>query len=256
MTLLWGGALIVPAGIAWLWIRRGESAVRLVLAFAALLTFAGLFIDPSDNNQSKFLNLLFLLLAAPAGQGWIDLARRLGRVRRLGHLARPAVILFWGLAVAPTAVLSFWAYACDPGRRGDPGGEAAPSEREALTWARSHTPPDAVFVEAGARRDAAVLAVRSVLWGGEAWAKKWGYPPEALEMRRRAAAELLSGGEISEDVAAFLSGLGRPIILVEGTAGEMAAPPGNGPPRRGVPISGDRIYDKEGMSLIQVRRVR
>jgi hypothetical protein len=136
--------------------------------------------------------------------------------------------------------------------RGESGGDATRPEREAFAWARLHTPSDAIFVEDGARRDAAVLAARSVLWGGQAWAKKWGYAPAALEIRERAAGELLSGGTLSRDVAIFIEDLGRPIIVLEGS------PRGSASPNRLTTQEGNRrperpIYEREGVRLVMVQ---
>jgi hypothetical protein len=245
ITWLWGGALIVPAGTAWLWRRREGGAARLLLAFAILLTIAGLGIDPSDNNQSKFFNLLFLLLAAPAGLGWVELWGRLRAFRR-------AVLAFLlGAAVLPTVLLSLWAYACEPGMRSDPKTMTTPPERRAFAWAREHSPVDAVIVEEGGGRNAAVLAARSVLWGGDAWAKKWGYRPEALRIRERAARELESGGEFSPEVAAFLALLRRPIVLVR-KEGEGAGGRSEGGESKAVSWAGNPIHEEGGVKLLLI----
>jgi hypothetical protein len=241
-TWLWGGALIVPAGMLWLWRARESSGARLILGLSLLVTVAALTIDPSDNNQSKFFNLLFLMLAAPAGQAWVDSLARLSRARRA------LVILVLSAATLPTAFLSVWAYVCEPGARMEQDREPASLEREAYEWARKNTPPEAIFVEDSGRRDAAVLAARSVLWGGDAWAKKWGYPAEALMIRSKAVRELLADGGRSSDVDAFLDSLGRPIVIVLRTTDDRGSPAG----RSVLPAPasfGPPIYQNAGMTL-------
>jgi hypothetical protein len=194
-TWLWGGLLFVPAGMIFL-LRRSRG----LFAMAALLTLLGLTLDPSDNNQSKFLNLLFLMLAAPAAI--------LLRSRLRGW--RGGIVL---AATLPTVMVSLWAYATDRGQTLESWAVPTPELRDAYAWAREHVAADAIFVEPRAGRGAPVFAARSVLWGGNEWAKKWGYSRENLESRRKASEDILSGG-LSEETRGFLARLNREVIAV------------------------------------------
>ncbi len=208
-TWLWGGALVVPAGIVYL-ARRGctDARARTLLVLAALLSAAALAVAPSDNNQSKFMNLLFLLLAAPAGPAWIEwLGRLKSPIRTVAYAAFTA-------AVGPTVALCLWAYAGERGQTAEGWAYATPLDAQAFTWARENTPQDAIFVEPEGGRLAPVRAGRSVLWGGEIWARKWGYPEDALDLRRRAASELSSGTTTTAEVRRFLAALGREVVVV------------------------------------------
>lgn len=205
-TWIWGGLLVVPAGT--LGLRRRSWSLFVV---AAALTLLGLAIDPSDNNQSKFMNLLFLLLAAPAA---MELHKRLR-----GPVG--AAVL---LTTLPTVVFSFWVYGADRGTTLEPWARPNPDRAAAYSWAREHLPDDAILIEPDGGRGAPVFAGVSVLWGGDEWAKKWGYPPEELAGRRRAAMEMI-GGETSGLSDVFLARLGREVVVLRDSV-EFPALPG------------------------------
>jgi hypothetical protein len=217
VTWIWGGAIVVPAGMLWLArAARRDPIKRDLLMLAILLTLPGLLLVLTDNNQSKFFNLLFYMLSAPAGIAWLEICRRRRGVLRMG------LILALAAATIPTAGLSLWAYASETGSFVTGATELTAGERSAFAWARAHTPSDAIFVEETASRDATVLAGRSVLWGGPGWAHKWGYPDEALRLREQANREL-SAATVSPETRTFLSSLHRPVIIVARRRAETGA---------------------------------
>lgn len=208
VTWLFAGLLVVPAGMAWLWRSRSRVAgARELLVFAILLTAAGLSLSLPGQNQSKFFNLLFLLLAAPAGSGLVELLER-ARGR-----ARAALVAVLALGVVPTCAAALWAFGTERGQFAHAWEHPAPGERDAMRWAELHTPRDAVFVDPDLSLDLPVGARRSVMTGGEAWERNWGYPRPALDARRRASAELGALSVPAPEVSAFLTRLGRPVFV-------------------------------------------
>src|SRR5207244_12132185 len=97
-------------------------------------------------------------------------------------------------------------------------------EGAAYAWLRTHTPRDAVCLDAGGRVDVLVRARRDVLWGGEAYAEQWGYPREAIAWRRRAEQDAFAGGLTAADLH-VLRGLERPIYAIARAGGPPPAPP-------------------------------
>jgi hypothetical protein len=203
------GALLVPAGFAWLG-SRGPGPARELLGLAAALSLAGLCLRLPFENQVKIFNLLFLVLAAPAALGWLALRDRLPLAGR-----RALTAAAW-LAIAPTAALCLWGFATEAGQtsvnwqRATRAGEAA-----GLAWIRAHTAPEAVVADRAAGLDLTVHAARSALYGGEDWGSNWGYPDSALALRRRAAIELGSGRPASPQTRSFLRALGREVIVAQ-----------------------------------------
>jgi hypothetical protein len=208
LTWLLSGLLVVPAGMAWLWRARTRVAgASDLLVFAVLLTGAGLSLSLPGLNQSKFFNLLFLLLAAPAGVAWMDLlARSRGTSRRV-------LVAVLALAVVPTCVTALWAFGTERGQFAAAWEHPVEGELQGMRWALARTPADAIFVDPDLSLDLPVSAHRSVMTGGERWEQNWGYPPHALEARRRAASELGALAVPSPKVAAFLASLERPVFV-------------------------------------------
>jgi len=207
-----GGALVVPAGMVWLW--RGRSATaRLLLTPALALTLGGLFGRLAGGNQSKLLSLLFLLLSAPAAIAWLALHDR------LEARARAALAAALALAALPTAGLCAWAYGAERCQAPRDHHAPAPDALASLAWARAALPADAVLVgpavEEGEATTLAVEARRPLLWGSATMAAKWGHAPEALALRRRAAEAIAAGAALSPADARFARGLGREIVVVE-----------------------------------------
>jgi hypothetical protein len=207
-TWLLSGLLVVPAGMAWLWNARHRVAgARDLFVFAVLLTVAGLSVWLPGLNQSKFFNLLFLLLAAPAGLAWVEL------ISRLGGPARRFLLAGLLVAIVPTVAIALWAFATERGQFGAAWEHPHASELEGMRWARAHTPRDAIFVDPDFCLDLPVRACRSVMTGGERWEQNWRYPAPALAARRRAAMELGALAAPSLEVEAFLHALGRPVFV-------------------------------------------
>ncbi len=208
-TWLLSGLLVVPAGMAWLWRARSRvSGARDLLVFAMLLTAAGLSISLPGQNQSKFFNLLFLLLAAPAGMAWVDL------IARLRGTSRRVLVALLAIAVIPTCVTALWAFGTERGQFGAAWEHPVEGELEGMRWALARTPADAIFVDPDLSLDLPVIAHRSVMTGGERWEQNWGYARHALDARRRAALELGALAVPAPEVSAFLTRLGRPVFVI------------------------------------------
>jgi hypothetical protein len=207
-TWLLSGMLIVPLGLIRLWNerKRREDALHL-LVFAVALSVAGLTIWMPGNNQSKFFNLLFLLLAAPAG---LWLADAHGRFSARG---RRVLVGALGLAIVPTVLVSLWAFASEHGRYGEPWEHTRPLELEGMAWAASHAPPRTVLVDRRFATDLSVRARRSVLSGGERWEHLWSYPAGAMAARRAAAEELGALAPASPATRELIRGLARPVFV-------------------------------------------
>ena len=203
------GALFLPAGLAAL--ARGarvRGPTRELLAPALGLIVLGLGLRLPENNQSKFWNLLFLLLAPPAAIAWQSgLSRTRGALK--GVLVAGLLV-----AVVPTVLACLVGFACERGQNEERTHFPSPEARAAWSWARSRTAPEAVVADAEGGSDMLVLAGRSALWGGGVVERDWGHPASALDVRRRAARELGSGAPLSSDVRALLATLGRDVIVV------------------------------------------
>ncbi len=207
-TWLLSGLLVVPAGMGWLWhARRRVAGARELFGFAVLLTAAGLWLWLPGLNQSKFFNLLFLLLAAPAGLalvGWY------GRVRGGRRLLITAAL---AMAILPTVTIALWAFATERAQFGADWEHPRTGELAGMRWAIANSPPEAIFVDAETSLDLPVRARRSVITGGVRWEKNWSYPAPALRVRRQTAFELGALRTPSGDVREFLYRLGRPVFV-------------------------------------------
>jgi hypothetical protein len=246
-TWLLSGLLLVPAGMAWLWNARHRVAgARDLLVFAVLLTVAGLSIWLPGLNQSKFFNLLFLLLAAPAGLWWVELlSRARGPARRL---------LVGGLAVAivPTIGMALVAFATERGQFGEAWEHPRAGELEGMRWARANTARDAIFVDPDLSLDLPVRARRSVMTGGEPWEQNWRYPTSALEVRRHAAMQLGALAPPTPEVEAFLRARGRPVFVTLRRRGA------DGPARWDKALAGDHpgyrlVYRNDEIAIFEWR---
>lgn len=207
-SLVWGAALVAPAAVAWLVGRtRHEPRALVLLAWSALLVSLSLALKLPENNQSKFLNLLLLLLAAPAALGWLALGRRLAAPGRV------ALVTAGALLALPTAALVVWAFAAERGRSAGSWHEPDAATRAALAWAREHTPATAAFVDLHGAADLVAIAGRSVVWGGPAGERDWGFARDALQSRRLAAQSLALGREPRGQARAMLESLRREIVV-------------------------------------------
>lgn len=204
-----GGAAIVPAALVWLSMRaRPMPAARMLLLGAGMLLMMGLVVRLPENNQSKFFNLLWLLLAAPAALAWRDLA---ARAPSRWRLALPALGV---IALLPTVVLCLWAFALERGQSPSTVRRSTLAELEALRWLREHTTADAMLCDLGGARDLLTVTGRSVLWGGPGGERDWGYAPKALALRRETVRALCRGQEPSSAGRAWLATMARPMLIV------------------------------------------
>jgi hypothetical protein len=209
MTLLLGGLFTVGPALAWLvrHLRRSPDGPRL-LVLALVFCAMSLALKLPENNQSKFFNLLFVLLAAPAGLAW-DEGLRAARPRTRALLL---ALLFVG--TLPTVTIAVWGFASERGQT--PAGYRPPSAAlaSAMRWAREHTPADAAFCDLGGGRELLTLAGRSTVWGGFSGERDFGYGAEAIEARRELAGALCRGREPGPAGAALLAGLHRDVIVM------------------------------------------
>jgi len=207
-TFLLSGMLIVPLGVIRLWIERKRRPEALhLLVFAGALSVAGLTIWMPGNNQSKFFNLLFLLLAAPAGLLLSDLhARASARGRRV-------LVAALAFAIVPTVLVSLWAFASERGQYGEPWEHTRPLELQGMQWAAENTPPGAILVDRRFATDLAVRARRSVISGGERWEHLWSYPPAATGVRRAMTEEMGALSPASPATRELIQGLARPVFV-------------------------------------------
>ncbi len=211
-----GGAFYIPAGFAWLASRArggrdrdaGESLAPLALLVPVLLVAGmALALRLPENNQSKFLNLLFLLLAAPAALGLQSLLDRAGR-----PLAWLLTACF-ACAALPNLGLAIWGFSGERGI-GMHAWRATPAQREACAWVRAHTPADAALCDPVVARDLIVHGARSVLWGGPYGERDWGYDPAALQARRDLVSALALGRDPEGGAFVLLSSAKREVVLV------------------------------------------
>ena len=228
VSLALAGAIVIPG--AWLALARGAATppVRRALAgMLVVLAVAAVVLKLPGENQSKFVNLLVAIASGPAAVGWA-LALR-GR----SLAARVAFAALLAFAVLPT--IGFYARAC--AREGADSADVdtpVPAVRDMLVALDATAPADAIVVDATAPADHASrgargaipaaprLGRRSLLWGGEAMAAKWGYPPAALAARAAAAENLGAGGTITPATDSLLASLARPVFVIARAAGPFA----------------------------------
>jgi hypothetical protein len=240
VSMAWAGAAVVPAGLAWLWAAaRSDARARDVLAIALALAVLALGLRLPENNQSKFLSLLFVLLSAPAARAY---AGAFGRARpraRAAALAAGAVLL-------PTVALALWGFAAERGSDAEPGHHPAPAARAAWRWLAEHSDPATVVADASGASDMTVLAGRSALWGGGFVERDWGHPPAALEVRRRAARELGAGATLSPSTRDLLADLDREVVVAVRAGGGT---PGAAAERVGAAPDYRRLFANDALAL-------
>lgn len=203
-----GGAFFVPAGFSQLVrVARVDRAAWALLAACLLLAALALALKLPENNQSKFFNLLFLLLSAPAAMG---LQALLGRLR---PRATAWALAFFAFAVLPNLALACWGFSGERGL-GMNSWRSTPPERAACEWVRTQTPADAVLCDPIVARDLLVHGARSVFWGGPYGERDWGYDPAALAARRALVSALALGRDPSGDAAVLLAAQRREVIVV------------------------------------------
>jgi hypothetical protein len=217
VSFVWAGALVVPAGLAALVVRarRDPGAAGLLAAVVPLAVLA-LVLKLPENNQSKFVNLLLLLLAAPAALAWHDVWMR------ARGLARPALVAGGAVLALPTAGFAIAAFAMERGQSAGSWHAPPAPTAEAMAWARAHTPPDAAFADLAGAADIVALAGRSVLWGGPRGERDWGGARDALQARRLAVLALARGMEPAPAERSVVASLARPVVVVarSGDAGD------------------------------------
>ena len=173
-----GAFVLVPA-----WrVLRGPSGAPL-RGMLLVLTLPACALGLPGDNQTKFLNLAFVLAAAPAACAWAAGSPSPARRAWLRAL--------FVVSQAPTLAAVLWAYA-----RQSPASIDSPSRPPAaiVDAVRTLTEPDAVLEDMtldGSRGAAPALpgeTGRSLLWGGAFLANKWGLGVEALRLREDASA--------------------------------------------------------------------
>ena len=208
-TLVIGGFCTVVPGFAWLVsrARRSPDAAR-VLGIAGIFAVMAMTLKLPENNQSKFFNILFLLLAPPAALFWISW---LVSPRRL---VRTAAVLVLAGGALPTAAFAVWGFATERGQSGFGWHPPSGAMTTAMAWARAHTPADAAFCDVGGGREVLTMAGRSTIWGGYAGERDYGYDPAAMLARRDLAGSLCRGRDPGPAGAALLAGIHRDVIVM------------------------------------------
>lgn len=207
-----GGALLVPAALVWLVARakrRPDAAVILVLFVACAALALGLKLP--ENNQSKFLNLLWLLAAAPAALGYQALARR-------GTVMRVLTGAVLALAAVPTFVFALWGFVAEHGQSRSAWVAPDAATAEAMSWAYWHTPVYAIFCDLGGGKEILTYAGRSTYWGGVSGERDWGYTPLQMSARRSLVTSLCRGEDPQGVAAQLLAQETRDVIVVARSA--------------------------------------
>jgi hypothetical protein len=187
LSVLVAGAIVLPmAARVLLTGPRLDGFPVFALGVLLALVVPACVLSLAGENQSKFLNVAFLLASAPAAVGW----------SRLGAPWRRIAAVAGVLAVGPTLVASLWAYTHESWASQD-----APSRppREILAAVKRFVPRNAVLVDAtqdttrGAAPALPGETGRSLLWSGGFLARKWGHPRADLVQRSISASGVASG---------------------------------------------------------------
>jgi hypothetical protein len=115
--------------------------------------------------------------------------------------------------VLPFAV-TLVGYVSDPSGRTHPALHPTAGEAALDRWIRTHTEPDAVFVDQGGTDRVMVLGERRLWAGTTAGPEKAAFPAAELAMRRAVADDLYGGGTQLAADAARLAALGRPVYVL------------------------------------------
>jgi hypothetical protein len=177
------------------------SATGILVLWTGIVLVMALTVDLVTSNETKFVFLAHLSLAALAVGGlerwWDD--RRARRVLVLAVLSAtlPLHMLYFHHAVRDASV-----------------DEETPGQQAAYAWIRTHTPPDAVFIDESDRVRIPVRASRDLYWGTEVYAFNWGYDPEEMRARRLLRDAVYSIDGLSDDDRLRLEALGRPVYVI------------------------------------------
>jgi len=206
-ALVAGAWLLPPAWLVLARRERGDAFRPALLAMLAALVTPACLLRIGGDNQSKFLNLAFLLASAPAAVAWSTAPRR----------ARATALVLLAVSALPTLACMGWAYAHQSTSSDD-----APSRPDAaiVSAVSDLSPRDAVLVDAtqdstrGAAPALAGETGRALLWSGAFMAHKWGHPADALALRAAAAAALAAGQWPEGAPGALLDSLHREVWIV------------------------------------------
>jgi hypothetical protein len=177
------------------------SATGLVFFWFLGVAVAAAVIDLPTNNETKFAYLLFIPAGAFAAGG----LERLWLARRGRGFA---IALALAAALPLNAIYFYHAW------RDATVFPLHDDERAAYAWIARATPRDAIFIEEDDIVRVPVLAGRDQYWGNEAYAYNWGYPAEEITRRRSVRDAVFAQGGLSEEAAAELRALERPVYVV------------------------------------------
>jgi hypothetical protein len=239
LSVFLAGAWLVPPSLLLLARReRGDTLRPALLAMLAALMTPACFLQLGGDNQSKFVNLAFLLCAAPAAVAWAG-APRSARAVALALLAASAL---------PTLACMGWAYAHQSAASED---SPARPPGVIVRAVAELSPREAVLVDAtqdtsrGAAPALAGETGRALLWSGRFMAGKWGHPADALALRAAAAAALAAGQWPAGAPGALLDSLGREVWVVRADESAVTA------------ASDERVVARAGnVRLVRIERAR
>lgn len=171
------------------WARAAESGTALLPVWLAGMTAFALVVHLPENNETKFVWQVFVILAVIAGpSAWEWVAKpRLGSDRL--RWATGALLVF----VAPSVFFFNGMWHDRPERSQPELAEAASldaAERAFYDWVRTETPNDAVFVDDRSRDHLMVLGRRRLIAGTLYDAARAAFPVDEMARRRAIEADL------------------------------------------------------------------
>lgn len=181
--------------------EMGLSAAGILLAWTLLVAAVALTVDLATNNETKFVFLLYLPLAAfsvGALDRWWEAPR-----------TRPLAVALVAFATIPLHAVYF-----SQALRDRTMFDVSDSERAVYGWIEKSTPRNALVVEDDDNVRVPVLASRDVYWGTEGYARNWAYPhDEMLERKRVRDAVFSKRGPTDVDLLR-LRALERPVYVI------------------------------------------
>lgn len=176
------------AGLRRWWGCAEPSSALLPVWLAGMTAFA-LVVHLPENNETKFVWQVFVLLAVIGGPAaWDWLVRPRHGARKVAWAAATALVF-----LVPSALFFQGMWRDRPERSQPELAEAASldaDERAFYRWVRQETPSDAVFVDDRSRDHLMVLGRRRLLAGTKFDAARAAFPVDEMARRRAIEADL------------------------------------------------------------------